>query len=34
MTFFVAAASLAVWDKDDEIHQWMALGDAGRDDVC
>jgi hypothetical protein len=29
----VAAASLAIWDKDDEIHQWMTLGDAGRDDV-
>lgn len=29
----VAAASLVVWDKDDEIHQWMTLGDAGRDDV-
>lgn len=29
----VGAASLAVWDKDDEVHQWMTLGEAGRDDI-
>lgn len=29
----VAAASLAVWGKDDEVRQWMTVGDAGRDDV-
>lgn len=29
----VAAASLAVWDKHDDVRQWMTVGDAGRDDV-
>ncbi|HEX7661884.1 MAG TPA: hypothetical protein VF444_20645 [Pseudonocardiaceae bacterium] len=29
----VAAASLAVQDRDGEIHQWMTVGTAGRDDV-
>jgi hypothetical protein len=29
----VAAASLAVWGKDDDVRQWMTVGDAGRDDV-
>jgi hypothetical protein len=27
----VAAASLAVWDKDDDVRQWMTVGDVGRD---
>ncbi len=29
----VGAASLATWDKDDEVRQWMTVGDAGRSDV-
>jgi hypothetical protein len=29
----VAAASLAVWDKNDNVRQWMTVGDVGRDDV-
>jgi len=29
----VAAAVLLVLDRDGDIHQWMTLGDAGRDDV-
>lgn len=29
----VAAASLVVWDRDDEIHQWVSVGEQGRADV-
>lgn len=29
----VGAASLVTWDKDDEVRQWMTVGDAGRGDV-